>query len=139
MYSIVIMSLQIVISQTSKQLYNVGLYGKYELKLLNVAYSDTLTTGGTTYNNYLIQFASDRLKLPFSADPGVNGVGGRSQRCYVLDTIQKISNNIHNPVGFICNLDGVIDIELQNYNNSATVTQGTFNWCVLNFDVRKLD
>lgn len=135
MYSIVIMSLQIVISQTSKQLYNVGLYGKYQLTLLNVAYSDTVAAA----NNSLIQFASDRLKLPFSADPGNGAVGGRSQRCYVMDTIQKSNNIVQNPVNFICNLDGVIDIELQNYTNSATVTQGTFNWCVLNFDVRKLD
>ena len=133
------MSLQIVISQTSKQLYNVGLYGKYELKLLNVSYSDTLTTGGTTYNNYLIQFASDRLKLPFSADPGYNGAGGKSQRCFVMDTIQKINNNVHSPITFICNLDGVIDIELQTYATAATVTQISFNSCVMNFDVRKLD
>jgi hypothetical protein len=129
------MSLQIVISQTSKQLYNVGLYGKYELKLLNIMYSDTVAVAGNT----LIQFASDRLKLPYSADPGYNGAGGKSQRCYVMDTIQKSNNNIVNPVTFISNLDGVIDIELQNYNNAATVTQGTFNWCVMNFDVRKLD
>jgi hypothetical protein len=133
------MSLQIVISQTAKQLYNVGLYGKYELKLLNVSYSDTLTTGGTTYNNYLIQFASDRLKLPFSADPGYNGAGGKSQRCFVMDTIQKINNIVQNPITFICNLDGVIDIELQNYATAATVAQVSFNSCVLNFDVKKLD
>ena len=133
------MSLQIVISQTAKQLYNVGLYGKYELKLLNVSYSDTLTTGGTTYNNYLIQFASDRLKLPFSADPGYNGAGGKSQRCYVMDTIQKINNVVQSPITFICNLDGVIDIELQTYATAATVAQVSFNSCVMNFDVRKLD
>lgn len=127
------MSLQIVIGQTSKQLYNVGLYGKYELMLLNIMYSDSAA------NNSLIQFASDRMKLPFSGDPGYNGAGGRSQRCYVMDTIQKSNNNIQNPVTFICTLDGVIDIELQNYTNATTVAQGTFNWCVLNFDVRKLD
>ena len=133
------MSLQIVISQTAKQLYNVGLYGKYELKLLNVSYSDSLTTSGTTYNNYLIQFASDRLKLPFSADPGYNGAGGKSQRCFVMDTIQKINNIVQNPITFICNLDGVIDIELQSYATAATVAQVSFGSCVLNFDVRKLD
>ena len=133
------MSLQIVISQTAKQLYNVGLYCKYELKLLNVSYSDTLTTGGTTYNNYLIQFASDRLKLPFSADPGYNGAGGKSQRCLVMDTIQKINNIVQNPITFICNLDGVIDIELQTYATAATVAQVSFNSCVLNFDVKNLD
>ena len=133
------MSLQIVIQQTSKQLYNVGLYGKYELKLNNIMYSDSRPAA----NNYLIQFASDRLKLPFSADPGYNNAGafsgGRSQRCFVMDTIQKQTNNNNNPVSFICTLDGVIDIELQDFSTATTALQGTFNWCVLNFDVRKLD
>ena len=133
------MSLQIVISQTAKQFYNVGLYGRYELRLLNVSYSDNLTTGGTTYNNFLLQFASDRLKLPFSADPGYNGAGGKSQRCFVMDTIQKINNIVQNPITFICTLDGVIDIELQTYATAATVAQVSFNSCVLNFDVKKLD
>ena len=131
------MSLQIVIQQTAKQLYNVGLYGKYELTLLNVMYSDTITTGGTT--NFLIQFASDRLKLPFSADPGNNGTGGRSQRSFVMDTMQKYNNIVQNPVTFVCTLDGVIDIEVQTWNNSAVFSQGSFQWCVMNFDVKKLD
>ena len=131
------MSLQIVISQTAKQLYNVGLYGKYELKLLNIMYYDTVPAG----SNSLIQFASDRLKLPYSADPGnpATGAGGKSQRCYVLDTLQKTSTRIFNPVCFICNLDGVIDIEIQSWATGVTFTQASFSWCVMNFDVRKLD